>query len=97
MIALGRDSAKGARVRIPKSVQTGTNTMARSLHWTAAPGIHVGDTELSSAGTRAIPDEDTELDIWTTAGHGGTEGQIALVDANGTTNATIGVRVPRIS
>ena len=97
MIALGRDAAKGARIRIPKSVQVGTNTMGRTLHWTAAPGIHIGDTELSSAGSRSIPDENVELDIWTTPGHGGANTGLVLVNANGTTNASINIRVPKMS
>ncbi len=97
MIALGRNAAKGARIRIPKSVQVGTNTMARTLHWTAAPGIHIGDTEISSAGSRSIPDENTELDIWTTPGHGGANANLVLVNANGTTNASIDIRVPKMS
>ena len=97
VLALGRDADHGTRIRIPKSVQIGANSIGRSLHWTAAPGLHIGDASLSAAGSLQIPDQDTEFVVWATPFDAGAESTLRLLDATGRTNATLRLRVPALS
>ena len=97
VLVLGRDAGHGTRIRIPKSVQTGANSIGRSLHWTAAPGLHLGDASLSSAGSLQIPDQDTEFVAWASPSDGGAESTLRLLDALGRTNGTLRLRVPALS
>lgn len=94
--ALGRNGDRGLRVRIPKCVQLGTNTASRSLQWTPAPGLFIGDTELSSAGSMPIPDEDVELPVWAVPAAAGTNSWIRLVKNGHSTNGTLIASVPRL-
>ena len=94
--ALGRNGDRGLRIRIPKCVQLGTNTATRMLQWTPAPGIFIGDTELSSAGSMPILDEDIELLVWAVPGAVGTNTWIRLVKNGHSTNGTLIASVPCI-
>ena len=97
VLALGCDAGRGTRIRIPKSVQLGTGTIGRTLRWTSGPGLHLGDTSLSTDGALAIPDEDTEIVAWGLPSDGGAESTLRLVDALGRTNATLRIRLPALS
>lgn len=94
--ALGRNGSRGLRIRIPKCVQLGTNTATRTLCWTAAPGVFIGDTELASAGSMPIPDEDVELPVWAAPSAAGTNAYIRLVKNGTSTNGAAHVSVPRL-
>ena len=97
VLAFGRNGESGTRIRIPKSVQLGTNAIARTLHWTAAPGLRLGDISLDQAGSFPVPDENVELDVWAAPSAGGAESTLSLVDAAGQTNGTLRVRAPFLS
>lgn len=95
-VALGCNGDRSLHIRIPKCVQLGTNTATRTLCWTAAPGVFVGDAELSVAGSMPIPDEDVDLPVWALPAAAGTNAAIRLVKNGSSTNGTLYVSVPRI-
>ncbi len=99
LLVLGEDSAKGAKIRIPRSTQYGTTNLIRHLSYTDAPGIFLGDIPLAGGGTIDLPDSlgDVEFSVHSTPESGGTVATLTLSGANIVSPSTATLAVPKMT